>query len=321
MTNCQNDLVARYKRNYSIPDDHEVTEAMVTRHWELESGLTRELLASTREARFGIFENAYSRLYSELDWLNVALQKFDNSAAFTRYAGEWLRVVGEAGSSLYEIGSGKGELIAYLAKSGIKCKGSEVTSQRGRMHVDPDIQNLSWGVSDGVNINVFEPFDAFDVVISDQVIEHLHPDDVALHFCSVRSVLRSGGRYVFNTPHFLTGPHDVSRVFGCKYASGMHLKEYSYRQLIQIADHAEFADFFHAGFYGKARSRFPGMRPSFAVWLSKRYMSAMVLLETFILRIPFEDLRFRIARLLRRFKIFNDNIFLVATTTKTGGGR
>jgi SAM-dependent methyltransferase len=86
-------------------------------------------------------------------------------------------------------------------------------------------------VSDGVHLDNFERRASYDAVISDQVIEHLHPDDLVEHFIGAHAILNAGGQYVFATPHAFEGPSDVSRVFGSDRAQGMHLKEYTYREL------------------------------------------------------------------------------------------
>lgn len=40
----------------------------------------------------------------------------------------------------------------------------------------------------------------------DQVVEHLHPDDLASHFKGVAAILKTKGRYIFATPHSSVGP-------------------------------------------------------------------------------------------------------------------
>ena len=85
-----------------------------------------------------------------------------------------------------------------------------------------------------------EPEEAFDVVISTQVIEHFHPDDLLTHFEHARQILRPGGRYLFDTPHRSSGPHDLSRVFDFDRAAFMHLKEYTYEELAGALSSAGF---------------------------------------------------------------------------------
>ena len=73
--------------------------------------------------------------------------------------------------------------------------------------------------------------DSVDVVFSEQLVEHLHPDDAAAHFAFVHRMLRPGGRYVLRTPERWTGPHDVSRWFA-ETPQGFHLREWSYADLV-----------------------------------------------------------------------------------------
>ena len=65
----------------------------------------------------------------------------------------------------------------YLASLGFKCRATEISHERGQKHVS-ESPNLSWDISDGVHLNRFEETNSFDIVISDQVVEHLHPDDL-----------------------------------------------------------------------------------------------------------------------------------------------
>lgn len=234
-------LIARYKRVYSIPIEANITERMILDHWNLEKQLTSELRQSNPESRWATFDSCYTRLYTELDWLNQFTDGADSRSPQERF-GSWLELIGPPPKRIYEIGSGKGGLISFLADLGYDCRGTEITRVRGEklLSESPMSTNLSWGISDGVHLDRFEPPETYDVVVSDQVIEHLHPDDLESHLRSVQAILRKGGRYIFNTPNSYTGPHDVSRVFNRGEAEGMHLKEYTCREMIEIASSAGF---------------------------------------------------------------------------------
>ena len=84
------------------------------------------------------------------------------------------------------------------------------------------------------------PAHSFDSAVSMQLIEHLHPEDVPKHLCEVFRVLKPSGRYTFETPHVLFGPHDVSRFFSDS-PKGFHLKEYSVREILKLTSTAGFA--------------------------------------------------------------------------------
>jgi SAM-dependent methyltransferase len=233
------ELVERYRENYGICKEAAITEEMVLFHWELEQSLTQEILISKPESRWETVERCYTKLYKELEWLNRLIDSnVDTKNLDAKYA-DWIRWIGPNHQKVYEVGSGRGELITYLAERGYECRATEITKERGKKWVD-SIPNLSWSISDGVHLEHFEPASTYDVVISDQVVEHLHPDDLVRHFEGVLEILVSGGRYIFRTPHVHDGPWDISRVFKCDKSRGMHLKEYTYRELAMKLKQAGF---------------------------------------------------------------------------------
>lgn len=84
------------------------------------------------------------------------------------------------------------------------------------------------------------PFDygSIDLAYSNDVIEHLHPDDAFMHFQEVLRVLKNGGRYYFWTPGKNSGPHDFTKNF---YLRGVdvspkasHIREYNFAEMIEI---------------------------------------------------------------------------------------
>ncbi|KZS72962.1 SAM-dependent methyltransferase [Mycobacterium kansasii] len=241
-----NKLISRYRKTYGIPAEVNITEQMILAHWDLEKQLTSELRQSAPEDRWDIFDHCYTRLYAELEWLNQFSGKADPQTPHEEF-GRWLELIGQPPKSIYEIGSGQCGLISFLAARGYDCRGTEITRERGQKLMPESRANLSWGISDGVHLDEFEPPETYDILVSDQVIEHIHPDDLDSHLRSVRTILKSGGRYIFNTPHRYTGPHDVSRVFKCGEAAGMHLKEYTCRELVAAAQRADYRSI-HYGF-------------------------------------------------------------------------
>jgi SAM-dependent methyltransferase len=229
------ELVRRYKANYGIPDLAPVTEQMVLHHWALERRLTNELLSSDPVYRWDVFERCYTTLYSELPWLNELTGTASRESRVDE-AEDWCRLIGPPPKRVYEVGSGKGRLIAALADRGYECTATDITRERGQKWTAAR-PSLRWTVSDGVHLDRFETPESYDAAISDQVIEHLHPDDLVAHFVGAHAILKPGGRYAFATPHAFEGPSDVSCVFDSERPQGMHLKEYTYREL-QAAVHA-----------------------------------------------------------------------------------
>jgi len=88
--------------------------------------------------------------------------------------------------------------------------------------------NVRLVVTDGVDLPL-APGSA-DVVFSNQLMEHLHPEDARTQLRSIYQALRPQGRYVCLTPSATSGPHDISRYFD-RTASGFHMKEYDYASI------------------------------------------------------------------------------------------
>jgi SAM-dependent methyltransferase len=86
-------------------------------------------------------------------------------------------------------------------------------------------------LTDGTSIPV--PEGSVDVAFSNQLMEHLHPDDALVQLRNIHRALAAGGRYVCFTPSRITGPYDVSRHFD-RVATGFHLHEYTTGELVRL---------------------------------------------------------------------------------------
>lgn len=231
-------VVARYRALYSIPASQELSLDMVRTHWELEKDWARRLKQSGAEGRAQLFQSAYTELYSKLPWLKSGEVEVTAAERAAKYS--FLKnLLPPPPAQVLEVGSGGGALIAYLASMGYRCTASDVTEERCDLLIR-ECPTLRWIRADAVEFADRVEADSFDAVISDQVIEHLHPDDVGPHLRAVGRVLRPGGRYVVRLPHRLAGPGDVSQVFRTSTALGMHLKEYTYAEMTRLAGAAGF---------------------------------------------------------------------------------
>jgi SAM-dependent methyltransferase len=83
-------------------------------------------------------------------------------------------------------------------------------------------------ITDGRSVPV--PPGSVHVAFSDQLLEHLHPDDASDQLTNIYRSLAPGGVYLCVTPNRLSGPHDISRYFD-PVATGLHLKEYTNQEL------------------------------------------------------------------------------------------
>jgi SAM-dependent methyltransferase len=90
-----------------------------------------------------------------------------------------------------------------------------------------------------VKVLLFDGFDiplddnSIDAAYSNQLMEHLHPDDAEEQLRSIHRVLREGGAYICITPNRISGPHDISRFFTDRPV-GFHLREYSATELREL---------------------------------------------------------------------------------------
>jgi SAM-dependent methyltransferase len=102
----------------------------------------------------------------------------------------------------------------------------------------PEPSNLEIVITDGRSVPVAPG--TVHVAFSDQLMEHLHPDDATEQLANIHRALAPGGVYLCITPNRLSGPHDISRCFD-PVATGFHLREYSNRELAAVMRDAGFA--------------------------------------------------------------------------------
>jgi SAM-dependent methyltransferase len=229
-------LVDRYRRKFGLSAQSAVNEQMVLKHWELERRLTNELLSSTPDERWGVFERCYTTLYHECPWLNEDVETGHRDDELDY--GPFLKLL-EGVKDIYEVGSGKAVLLSYLAKKGFRCVATEITRERGERYVDADAA-VEWRNTDGIHLTRFEHPGSYDAVISTHVIEHMHPDDVPVHLTNAHALLRPNGRYILSMPHKFAGPMDLSEVFGLYEPVCMHLREYTWAETVEACKKAGF---------------------------------------------------------------------------------
>ena len=289
-------ILTRYRENYGIPPEVDVTRPQVDRHLALEKELTGELLRSTPETRWETFERCYARLYAELPWLNAGSAE--------RPLGDWPALLGPAPQRIYEVGSGQGGLARELVGAGYTVEATEVTRERGGTREEGP--SLRWSQTDGVHLDRFATAAPYDAVLSDQLVEHLHPDDLVEHFRGAHAVLRPGGRYVLRTPHAYLGPADVSLVFGLDRPVGMHLREYTYGELAAALRAAGFAGVSAPlGLPARLRRAGSGVRPS------RTYLRYLAGMERLMSRLAHKRRR-RILDTVMRAPLFRRDLWVVA---------
>jgi SAM-dependent methyltransferase len=121
--------------------------------------------------------------------------------------------------------------------------------------------------SDGCSIPL--PDRTIEVAYSNQVMEHVHPDDAVEQLQNIYKVLTPGGVYICITPNRLAGPHDISQHFD-PVATGLHLKEYTFSELSRLFKRTGFTKVDpYVGFRGRFW-RAPGVAIRFFEWVFER---------------------------------------------------
>ena len=213
------------------------TPDQVRQHYLIEKELAGRLKASRPEERRHLYNLLYDELYQRLPDHPRWTVKRDPEAR-KRAVQEELGVLKRFLTPemvFLEIGPGDCQLSLEVARCTRHVYAVDVSSEA--LSLADRLGNLETVLTDGISIPV--PSSSIDLAYSNQLIEHLHPDDTRNQMASVLSVLKPGGMYICRTPNRLNGPHDVSRGFD-EVATGFHLKEYSYRELTQLFRDAGF---------------------------------------------------------------------------------
>ncbi|HLG40179.1 MAG TPA: methyltransferase domain-containing protein [Chitinophagaceae bacterium] len=193
-------------------------------HFILEKKLANELRESDLQQRRSLYMRVYNDLFTTFPEITHNVD-----ASVEQRLGwqlKFLKRLFDKEKVFMEIGSGDCLLAKELTNHFKKVVAFEVA----------DAIPFVKGTPDNFELKIFNGFDmkeepsSYDIIYSNQVFEHLHPDDTIPLLRSYHKFLKDAGKLVIVTPNKLTGPHDVSREF-CEDAEGFHLKEYTYKEL------------------------------------------------------------------------------------------
>jgi SAM-dependent methyltransferase len=222
-------------------------------HYVVERELADRLCSAPAEERSGLYMKVYDELLRRVPhhpMLQVRLDRREldrRSDAVERTLRFVVRFLGPD-SAFMEIGAGDCALSVRAASLVRRVHAIEVSQEIVAQVRAPD--NLDIVLCDGLQIPVAPG--TVDVAFSDQLMEHLHPDDAPLQLASIYRCLSPGGIYLCVTPNRLYGPSDVSAYFH-RGATGLHLNEYSAREIRSLLRAAGFSA---VRFYAGARGVF-----------------------------------------------------------------
>lgn len=220
----------------------------ITAHYAIERELADRLRRSNRAERSALFRTLYDELFARVPAHARLVRREDPAqtareiAARFRLLQPWLPGV----RTFLEFAPGDCRLAWHVCQHVPQVIAADISDQTGGA---PRPANFQLLVYNGYDLAL--PDNSVDLAFSYQFIEHLHPEDVSLHFALAHRLLRPGGTYVFATPHRFSGPHDISRFFTDE-PSGFHLKEWTYGELAAVARAAGFSRW-HSYRFGQLR--------------------------------------------------------------------
>jgi SAM-dependent methyltransferase len=242
-----------------VPENEPRTLDQLREHYEVEKELSNRLRLAPSEERRELYRSVYDELFRRVPTHpQVTRRDTDRATAAASVAAqvEILAPLLRPGSTFLEVGAGDCALSAVIAPRVGKVYAVDVSEEVTRGVALPATVDVR--LSDGADIPV--PSATVDLAYSNQLLEHLHPDDALEHVRNVYDCLRPGGAYVCITPHRLTGPHDISGYFE-DTPSGFHLKEYTISELASLFTRLGFSS---VRVLVGARGRFVQLRPLFA---------------------------------------------------------
>lgn len=196
--------------------------------YDVERELADRLRHASKAERRTLYTTVYDEFYRRVPDQPQLARKADPLARRHDVAKQMtlLRRFLHPSTSFLEIGPGDGSLSFEVAKFVAKVCAVDVSHEIVRGEAFPS--NFALTISDGSSVPVAA--ESIDVAYSNQLMEHLHPDDAADQLLQIVKALRPGGIYLCRTPNRLSGPHDVSKYFDDE-AHGFHLKEYTFTEL------------------------------------------------------------------------------------------
>lgn len=214
------------------------TMAQLKYHYDVEKELADRLRAATREQRRTLYHVVYDERSARIPDHPLVARSADAEAQARAVIPQLrlLRPFVGPRTTFLEVGPGDGALVIALARWARKVYATDVS--RSLVNTRDWPANVLFCLSDGIDIPIAK--NSIDVAYSNQVMEHLHPEDALDQLRDIHAALAPGGIYICITPNGLAGPYDISRHFD-DVATGFHLKEYTTTELAAILRQAGFS--------------------------------------------------------------------------------
>ena len=245
-------------------------EEQIREHYQIEVALADKLRQSSKEERLPgkLYTALYDDLYRRVPHHQQLTRKVsaeDIVKALKWQCGMVRRFLNKR-TNFLEVGPGDCSLSFKVAPEVARVFAVDISSIVTDHSSVPG--NFKLILSDGCDIPL--PQNSIDVAYSNQLMEHLHPDDAREQLMNIYKVLKPGGRYVCITPNKINGPWDISYCYD-EFARGFHLREYSMHELTQLFKEAGFRKL---SAYAGARGYYIRFPIVLVIWL-ERWLSHM----------------------------------------------
>ncbi|MDH3588598.1 MAG: class I SAM-dependent methyltransferase [Gammaproteobacteria bacterium] len=214
------------------------TDEQIREHYEIEKSLAAKLLEANKTERSALYSSLYEELYRLVPHHPQLTRKIspEQRQQDIQHDLGLLKKFLNKDVSYLEVGPGDCAFSFAVADFVKKVFAVDVSKTITDTAVVPGNFNLI--LSDGCSIPV--PKGSIDIAFSNQLMEHLHPDDAYEQLSNIFDALAPDGVYVCITPNRLNGPHDISLHFDT-VATGFHLKEYTVHELSKLFKQVGFS--------------------------------------------------------------------------------
>jgi SAM-dependent methyltransferase len=209
-------------------------------HYKIEKELADKLREATAEERLKLYTPLYNEFFKRVPHTSQLSRK-KTPLHIKKLNDEKMKLIGRylnKNVSFLEIGAGDCSLSLEIAPQVKFVYSVEVSNEIASGFEPPD--NFKLLITNGLEIPV--PENSIDLAYSNQLMEHLHPDDAIIQLKKIYDALNSGGKYLCITPNRFYGPHDISKHFD-EEATGFHLKEYTISELVDLFISVGFSKF------------------------------------------------------------------------------
>ena len=214
------------------------TNDEMLQHYQVEVELADRLRRAHKDERRKLYASVYDELFKRVP-SHPQLRRKASAEDSARRVSTQMKVLKpflQSNTVFMEVGSGDCQLAFAVASRVQKVYAIDVS----RCITDADHlpSNVDLIISDGVSVPV-RP-NTISLAYSNQVLEHLHPEDALEQLRDIHAALAPGGVYLCITPNRLSGPHDISGYFG-SVPKGFHLHEYTNYEVLRIFRKAGFS--------------------------------------------------------------------------------